>query len=68
MNKRNITVKAAFPYIPANYANCPDSLSRNKAKNALSLARSISPDLTGAKIGKKTIDWLDKDKKIILVQ
>ena len=33
-------------------ANCPDSLTRNKAKNALSLAKTISPVLAEAKIGK----------------
>ena len=32
------------------YANCPDSLLRNKAKNALSLAAKISPFLARAKI------------------
>ena len=29
--------------------NCPDSLSRNKAKNALSLTKTISPVLAGQK-------------------
>ena len=32
--------------------NCPDLLSRSKAKNALSLATPISPGMAGAKIGK----------------
>jgi len=34
------------------HANCPDSLLRNKAKNALSLAMPFSLGLAGAKIDK----------------
>ena len=32
-------------------SECASSPTRNKAKNALSLAKSISPEMAGAKIG-----------------
>ena len=41
--------------------NCLDSPSRNKAKNALSLAKSISPELARAKIGKFLFVWEKRD-------
>ena len=34
-----------LPSFPSIQANCASSPLRNKAKNALSLAKSISPDL-----------------------
>lgn len=40
--------------------NCPDSLPRNKAKNALSLAVPISPGMAGAKIEKNSFGWREK--------
>jgi hypothetical protein len=40
--------------------NCPDSSSRNKAKNALSLAVPISPGMAGAKIDKNSFGWREK--------
>ena len=40
-----------LPNILVLQMNCPDSSPRNKAKNALSLAKSISPEMAGAKIG-----------------
>jgi hypothetical protein len=40
--------------------NWLDSQSRNKAKNALSLAVPISPELAGAKIGKISFGWRKK--------
>ena len=47
-------------------ANCPDSLTRNKAKNALSLAKTISPVLAEAKIQRfsfVTEKWQKKTYK-----
>ena len=43
---------SVFLYFLVFQANCADSLARNKAKNALSLATPISPGKAGAKIGK----------------
>jgi hypothetical protein len=40
--------------------NWLDSQSRNKAKNALSLAVQISPEMAGAKIGKISFGWRKK--------
>ena len=37
------------------YANCPDSQPRNKAKNALSLVRPISPGLAGQRYKENRI-------------
>ena len=51
-----------LPYYPSIQANCPSSLLRNKAKNALSLAKSISPDLTGAKIDKISFSQMKNSK------
>jgi len=48
----NITVKVTTLTIFLLYnVSCPSSPLRNKAKNALSLAKSISPELARAKIG-----------------
>ena len=48
---------------PLSYVvNCPDSLLRNKAKNALSLAMPFSLGLTGAKINKIWIGQGDEVK------
>jgi hypothetical protein len=41
---------------------CPSSPLRNKAKNALSLAKSISPEMAGAKIDKKSFGWREKQQ------
>ena len=40
--------------------NWLDSQSRNKAKNALSLAVPISPGMAGAKIDKISFVWREK--------
>ena len=42
-------MKATFSVNPSPFANCPDSLLRNKAKNALSLARPFSLGFAGQK-------------------
>ena len=52
INERNITMKATIPQNPSFRSECASSPTRNKAKNALSLAATISPVLAGAKIGK----------------
>jgi len=48
----NITAKTTFNPIFLLLVKCPSLLLRNKAKNALSLAKTISPVLAEAKIGK----------------
>ena len=54
-------MKALAPFqLLVLYANCADSPIKNKAKNALSLAETISPVLAGAKIGKI---WIVQGKK-----
>ncbi len=62
-NERNITVKANILQKPLFICECPSSQSRNKAKNALSLAKSISPELAMAKIGKFSFTQCEKRKK-----
>jgi len=53
----NITVKATTLTTFLLYnVSCPSSPLRNKAKNALSLAKSISPEMAGTKIGKKSFE------------
>ena len=42
-------MKATFSVNPSPFANCPDSLLRNKAKNALSLAQPFSLGFAGQK-------------------
>ncbi|MBQ6771706.1 MAG: hypothetical protein IJP44_12115 [Bacteroidales bacterium] len=42
--KYNTTIKATLFSLPPFYANCPDSPAGNKAKNALSLAKTICLD------------------------
>jgi hypothetical protein len=46
--------------------NCPDSSTRNKAKNALSLTAPISPGMAGAKIGK-SFDSTIRSESIFLL-
>ena len=42
----NITAKTTiFPIFQFHFVKCPSSLLRNKAKNALSLAKTISPEM-----------------------
>ena len=48
------------------YMNCPSSLSRNKAKNALSLAKTISPVLARAKIGKSFDSTIRSESNFLL--
>jgi hypothetical protein len=54
------------PIIPitSSQVNCPDSPSRNKAKNALSLAEDDFSRLGSAKIDKISFGW--RKKKQIL--
>ena len=61
-NERNITVKANILQKPLFICECPSSQSRNKAKNALSLAATISPVLAGAKIDKNSFGWREKQQ------
>ena len=57
----NITAKAfIILIILVIHANCLDSLLRNKAKNALSLAETISPVLARAKIQR---NWFAQGKR-----
>ena len=55
INERNITVKATIPQNPSFRSECASSPTRNKAKNALSLAKTISPELATAKVGNFSI-------------
>ena len=58
----NITAKTTTFTQPPSYANCLDSLLRNKAKNALSLSTPISPGMAGAKIRKISFRQAEKEK------
>ena len=64
-NKRNITVKANILQNPLFICECPSSQSRNKAKNALSLAKSISPEMAGTKIGKSFDSTIRSESKYL---
>jgi hypothetical protein len=65
-NERNITMKATIPQNPSFRCECASSPTRNKAKNALSLAATISPVLAGAKIGKSFDSTIRSGSKFLL--